>query len=153
MKHLDPNIFVIENFITKKEQDQLLAGEYVEELKIKVSDLFTQKYKVSGLGVVRELLSGESTPAHSDQHSPECSCGYCILNLNVKKLYGVVIYLNSDYSGGELYYTKRGITHSPKENSLICHPASEDYEHEVLRVTSGTRKFISFFLSKNEDEK
>lgn len=151
MNYLDDNIFVIDNFLSKDEFALAQNGINIDMIKLKISELFQGKYLVKGSGQIRLLLSGESTDPHSDQHQIGCSCGYCILNHETVKLYGAVFYLNDDYTGGEINYTKRGITHRPKANSLICHPASEDYEHEVLKVTSGIRKFISFFLSQNND--
>jgi hypothetical protein len=151
MNYLDDNIFVIDNFLSKDEFVLAQNGTNVDLIKLKISQIFNGKYFVNGSGQVRTILTGESTEPHSDQHAVGCGCGYCILNNATVKLYGTVLYLNDNYTGGEINYTKRGITHRPKENSLICHPASEDYEHQVLKVTSGERKFISFFLSQNND--
>lgn len=151
--YLDPNIFVVDNFITEEERIGILDGTWVdrkEKIKSRISSLFNDKLSVSGNAGIRELSSGEFTEPHSDQHEVGCTCGYCINNINSFFLYGVVLYLNDDFTGGELRYTKKGITHKPLARSLVCHPAFSDYEHEVLEVTSGTRKLISFFLEEKD---
>jgi hypothetical protein len=147
--YLDPNIFIIENFITEEERVSILDNTWAngkEEIRSRISSLFNNTLSVSGMAGIRKLSAGEITEPHSDRHDNGCQCGYCINNPNSFFLYGVVLYLNEDFTGGELKYTKRDIVYSPKARSLVCHPASSDYEHQVLEVTSGTRKFISLFL-------
>jgi len=63
---------------------------------------------------------------------------------------GVVFYINDDYEGGEIVYVNKGITHKPKANSFVCHPAFEEYKHGVLKVKNGTRYILSTFIKNNE---
>lgn len=63
---------------------------------------------------------------------------------------GIVFYINDDYDGGEIVYVNKGITHKPKANSLVCHPAFEEYKHGVLKVKNGTRYILSTFIKNNE---
>lgn len=62
--------------------------------------------------------------------------------------FGLVIYLNTcnqDFTGGELVYSKLGITYYPVAGDLVIHPGSEEYSHGVKDVTSGTRYMMSAF--------
>ena len=63
---------------------------------------------------------------------------------------GIVFYINDDYEGGEIVYVNKGITHKPKANSFVCHPAFEEYTHGVLKVKNGTRYILSTFIKNNE---
>ena len=63
---------------------------------------------------------------------------------------GIVFYINDDYEGGEIVYVNKGITHKPKANSFVCHPAFEEYKHGVLKVKNGTRYILSTFIKNNE---
>jgi len=60
--------------------------------------------------------------------------------------YGMIIYLNDDFDGGALEYTKLGIRIKPKKNMFVIHPGLEKYSHKVNKVTSGTRYTMSSFL-------
>jgi len=62
--------------------------------------------------------------------------------------FGLVLYLNTqdkDFTGGELHYTKLGISYFPVAGDLVIHPGSEEYSHEVKDVTSGVRYMMSAF--------
>lgn len=54
-----------------------------------------------------------------------------------KVFWGVVVYLNDDYEGGELYYPEYNHEYKPKRKDLIMHVG--DIVHGVKEVTSGTR--------------
>jgi predicted 2-oxoglutarate/Fe(II)-dependent dioxygenase YbiX len=53
-----------------------------------------------------------------------------------------ILYLNDDYSGGELCFLDRGICLSPKAGDLIVFPGNKNYKHEVSLITSGERYTI-----------
>lgn len=61
-------------------------------------------------------------------------------------LYGMIIYLNDDFTGGELEYTKLGLKIKPKRNMFVIHPGTEKYSHKVNTIESGTRYTLSSFL-------
>lgn len=145
IKHLDENIFIINNFIDDTEYKLILDGD-IDYIKLKISTVFNNKYIVNGSGIIKELKVGEFLEIHSDQHSENCRCGYCILGNKNKKIYGAALYLNEDYDGGEINYVDKFITYKPSSNSIIFHPASEEYRHQVFPVKSGIRKSLSFFL-------
>jgi predicted 2-oxoglutarate/Fe(II)-dependent dioxygenase YbiX len=60
-------------------------------------------------------------------------------------LFGVVIYLNDDYTGGEINYPSLNLTIKPVAKSMIIHPAN--MEHQVLPVSNqNTRYILSVFV-------
>lgn len=61
--------------------------------------------------------------------------------------FGGVLYLNSDFRGGEIYYPNLGIQISPKPGMIVLHPAGIKYTHGVLRVTEGERYTMSTFFT------
>lgn len=63
---------------------------------------------------------------------------------NSRSIKGVILYLNDDFEGGELYYKDIDLTYKPRAGSVIIHNA--DYYHEVLPVTSGTRYSATTFV-------
>lgn len=50
-----------------------------------------------------------------------------------------LIYLNSDYSGGEIYFPEYDIVYKPSPGDLLCFPDNPEYIHGVKPVTDGTR--------------
>lgn len=58
-------------------------------------------------------------------------------------LFGVVIYLNDNYEGGEIHYPDLDLTIKPKARSVVIHPAG--LKHEVFSV-KGNQKRYTFSL-------
>lgn len=61
---------------------------------------------------------------------------------------GIVIYLNDDFEGGEIYYPNQELSYKPKPKSMIIHPATEEYTHGVSEVNGNTRYCLAFFATK-----
>jgi hypothetical protein len=60
-----------------------------------------------------------------------------------------VLYLNDDYQGGELYFTALDIAIKPNRGMFVGITAGFHHEHAVLRIDSGTRLTMPFFLTFN----
>ncbi len=60
--------------------------------------------------------------------------------------YSSIIYLTSDYDGGEIEFPDYGIVHKPKAGDLVLFP-SKGTIHEVYPVTAGNRSTIVAFYS------
>ncbi len=69
---------------------------------------------------------GSFMPAHSD---------HGITSRTISS----VLYLNDNYSGGELYFPYFDITFKPKAGSVILFPSNFMYVHEVKTITDGIR--------------
>lgn len=50
-----------------------------------------------------------------------------------------LIYINDDYSGGEIYFPDLGIEIKPSAGDLICFPDTPDFVHGVRKITLGSR--------------
>jgi hypothetical protein len=92
------------------------------------------------LGTVVTMRSGVGLEVHSDD-GPS-------LNKNIATPHGMVLYLNDDYEGGEIYYPDLKIAIKPKIGSLVIHPGTPDYSHGVLPVSSGIRYSSTAFVKK-----
>lgn len=62
----------------------------------------------------------------------------------------VIVYLNSDYEGGELTFPDYGITIKPTDGMVITFPSYYDFQHEVKPVTKGTRYNLVTWIETNE---
>jgi hypothetical protein len=57
----------------------------------------------------------------------------------------ILVYLNDDFSGGEIYFPDRDVIISPKPGMLILFPGTKNYEHGVKKVESGIRYTLSIW--------
>jgi len=55
--------------------------------------------------------------------------------------YGIVIYYNDDYLGGEIHYPSLEISHKPKARSLVMHGGN--IPHGTKKVTSDDYRYFS----------
>lgn len=62
--------------------------------------------------------------------------------------YGVVLYLNDNFEGGELYYPNLDLIVRPEKGMLVYHPGNQ--EHEVLKVISGDRYTLTSFIRSQQ---
>jgi hypothetical protein len=57
--------------------------------------------------------------------------------------YTIVVYLNDDYEGGELYFNDLDIIIKPEAGSIIMYPSSAPYSHQSLKVLKGRKMLIT----------
>jgi len=62
-----------------------------------------------------------------------------------QRKFSSLIYLNDEFSGGNLWFPKQDTEIEPKPNTLIVFPATFEYMHGVKAVTSGIRYSILEF--------
>lgn len=53
-----------------------------------------------------------------------------------------ILYLNDNYTGGEIEFPRFNLRIKPEANSMLLFPSTYVYNHEVHRITSGTRYAI-----------
>lgn len=95
-------------------------------IRDKVRLTLMDNYDLKGFDGVSRLFPGDSMANHRDEAGRPA-------------MYGFVIYLNDQFTGGELFYDKKNITYKPVPNSLVIHPTTEEFTHEVRTVNSGIR--------------
>lgn len=84
---------------------------------------------------LRRLKSPEFMWPHKDGGNPDDPR---------KIVFGVAIYLNDNFEGGELIYPELGLSITPKPRSMVIHDAS--LKHQVFPVISGSRYSITTFV-------
>lgn len=59
----------------------------------------------------------------------------------------VVVFLNDDFEGGELYFQDQGVVYKPKKGSIIIFPASYMYPHSTNPTCGKVRySLLPFFV-------
>lgn len=133
----------------------LYLRDHVEKFTARVQDLLPPPLFVHGIGGVNRLITGQKHGIHSDSDD---FLKVRELNKNLNKdlpfkivddnIYGVVIYLNDDYEGGEIFYTKQNITYKPIAGDIIIHSSDKHCEHGVNPVKTKNRYSISTSIRK-----
>lgn len=62
--------------------------------------------------------------------------------------YSFFVYLNDDYDGGELHFSKQNITLKPEAGSIVMFPSTEPYEHGSLTIKEGIKYLVPHFWTK-----
>jgi Rps23 Pro-64 3,4-dihydroxylase Tpa1-like proline 4-hydroxylase len=143
-------------FLSKAEEDldweTLRRGTTVkdmgDELSLRINKIFTTIKKLFINGSMnyprdlRRLKDSEFMWPHTDGGNP---------NDPRKIMFGIVIYLNDNFCGGELIYPDLGLSITPKAGSLVIHSAH--LKHQVFPVVEGERYSITCFVFGNESTK
>ena len=155
-----------QKYLPQTENQKIIEIFY--KIANEIQKLFGHKGLINNVAIIQRYTSepkgdpavtlSSSQPAYFDDNGIEWSMGPHADNVYdmVTKSFvspvtaGIVFYINDDYDGGEIVYVNKGITHKPKANSLVCHPAFEEYTHGVLKVKNGTRYILSTFIKNNE---
>jgi hypothetical protein len=118
-------------------EDQNLIGR----LNTKLGAVFSghPELEFNGIGSVQRQYEGVYLNEHVDSES----------NPLVK--YACVIYVNDDFTGGELNFPLIGLKYQPIARSLIVFPSSSEFLHGVLPVGPGpTRYALPAFINQKE---
>ena len=169
VKILGDEIYLIENFLSKKETKRLhkrlnkisenfwtkmrdVEGPYVSpKMRVTKKIISRLSKKVDGLSInINEVFSRMNVGASWGQHADNSDfLAIRELSRTLKdgenfrlienSKYGIVLYVNDNYEGGEIYYVNQGISYKPKAGDLIVHSSEEKCRHGVSSVNSGTR--------------
>ncbi len=169
---LSDQVYEIQNFITKDELDQVmqfvkskdnldwsskdiqydfwsdkvLYSSLINENPLfnniykRVCSLFSGNLEVTGINLQRYMMN-DALGEHTDDHDGHRLNGDQVF-------YGVVIYYNDEYKGGELRYPDIGITHKPIAGSLLLHGGK--ILHGTLPVQDDIVRYISTMFVKHK---
>ena len=121
------------NYVEGPNQDNFKS--LTDKIEGDMLSFFTNITRCEKLYNIRRLKTNEFMHAHSDL-GPN--------NDDQNLLFGIVMYLNDDFEGGELNYVDLNIKIKPTKGSLVIHKST--YVHEVLKVISGKRYCITSFI-------
>lgn len=164
IKHAE-GVYEIENFLTEDQQNIFLScakeedgwetpsfGNTVKKMNDKVfleakkvfesvESLFIDFEFLKKSFYVRRLQNRQFMWPHQDKSDSDDS----------DIVFGIVIYLNDNFEGGELVYPELNLRVKPKPRSIFIHDAS--HKHQVFPVTMGSRYSITAFIFGDESTK
>lgn len=157
---LSPDIYEIEDFVTAEQQEKVLEycksldesqwwheeqketffygkqklgqlPEFFDDINKNVDNLFSE-FLYFGSVALQRSLDQEPMQTHKD---------YWLKDLDYYIRYGIVIYYNDNYLGGEIEYPELGIIHKPKARSLVLHGGN--ILHGPRRVNDNVVRYFS----------
>lgn len=89
------------------------------------------------------LFAISETGAHMNVHDDHT-------DLYGKQVVSILLYLNDDFGGGEIFFPENGLTYKPKKYSAIIFPGS--YKHGVTPILGGTRYSVGIGTTAEKDK-
>lgn len=90
---------------------------------------------VGGMGTIQRMQSGVELKSHVDQDT------------DPSIRYAAILYINDDFTEGELFFKNFDIKLKPKPGSLLVFPGNPEHEHGVNHVGDGPiRHVITAFI-------
>lgn len=89
--------------------------------------------------------TGTELPPHIDNAEPDGTP-----NISPWRNFSVMVYLNDDFEGGEIYWTKLNKQLKPKKGMFVVFPSDAPFQHGVKKITEGTRYTISSFYTYSQ---
>ena len=119
------------------EETQFLLDSINTKCISVINNYYEKDYVLYPLYNIFKFKEGDFMKEHHDSG----------LSLDIKL--GMVVYLNENYDGGEIYYPKVNLQVKPIARSLVVHPANIIYRHGVKPVSNGERFSLAGFVRKN----
>lgn len=115
-----------------------ISGPLSEKIKKIVS--FDSSLHFDGVGTIQRQYSGAILKEHVDNHAdPSIE-------------YAVIMYINDNYTNGELFFRNLGLQIVPPAKSMIIFPSGEDYLHGVNAPGDGPMRYVlPSFVRRKKD--
>ena len=88
---------------------------------------------------------GMEQPPHADDMTNTDVHGF------EHRVFGSIVYLNDNYSGGHTYYPKHNFDITPKSGSLAIHPGDPEHLHGVTKIEESIRYTMASFWTFEKD--
>lgn len=124
-----------------KDKNVGLDYEISEPITERIRKIFSESNELmfDGVGTIQRQYEGAELREHVDDHSDPL----------IK--YAVIMYINDDYSEGELFFRNLDLKIVPPAKSLLIFPSGEKYLHGVMPPGPGPYRYVlpSFVRTKN----
>jgi hypothetical protein len=111
------------------------------EVHLSTSELFVESFFVACIS------PGDSHIPHADNERRKH--GRWVPNHTPQRDYTGLVYLNDDFTGGELVFPDRDLVITPKPGLLVGFPSNHKFVHAVPEVFSGKRYSLPVWFTAN----
>jgi hypothetical protein len=116
-------------FEIQKRVESVFLAEYLQDPR--------SQHRFVQMNNIHRFLEGDGMSEHSDRGPSTHGNGDIS--------HGFVLYLNDEYSGGEIYYPNLNIEIKSLAGSLVVHPSDVLHTHGVRKVSRGSRYTMTMF--------
>lgn len=121
-----------------KDKNYRIKDPIMNIIDQRIKNIFQNAIHINVVDAINRFRPGDSMGPHSDEIGHN------------KIQYGVVLYINDDFNGGEICYPTLDFTYKPVARSLIVHPGN--IEHFVNEVLDGPIRYsITTFVHGEEN--
>lgn len=113
---------------------------YLDKINERLKLLFQSYSKVWPLHTIHRVREDEILDYHSDNGASHERTHHIV--------YGVVLYINDNFEGGELDYWGINLSYKPRAGALVIHYGG--LRHGIKPVVNGTRYMITSFIEGDE---
>lgn len=111
------------------------SQQVIETIELNLKSSFFNYEKIHEIqSILKTASDGKSLGEHKDNTADG----------DLNNIFGLVVYLNDDYQGGEIFYKDLNFSYKPKKGDLVVHYAG--LTHGVHPVTSGERYVLTSFV-------
>lgn len=135
-KKKDLGKFLPENKVLSKIHDQVESS--LDECLLHYGRLWNLSIAYKEAFNFVKYSPGKYFKVHAD-HGPYYTCTI-----------SAVVYLNDDYEGGEIQFTRQGLTVKPEAGDIVLFPSNFVYEHSSLEIKSGTKYSVVVMTDYND---
>lgn len=86
--------------------------------------------KFNGVGTIQRQYEGAELVVHVDNHT------------DPSLVWAVIIYVNDDYTDGELIFPDRNLEIKPPAGSMLIFPTHDEYRHGVKPPGPGPKRYV-----------
>ena len=138
------------NYHNMREFDRV-AADIMLDANFRCKDFIKESYGLerdvySDIVQVVRWFDGMSQSPHADDMTNTEIIGFS------HRVFGSIIYLNDDYSGGHTYYPNFGVDIKPEVGKLAVHPGNPEHLHGVTTIENGTRYTIASFWTFEKEK-
>lgn len=90
-------------------------------------------------GIFQRMQEGVELKAHTDQHT------------DPSIHYAAVLYLNDNYTDGQIFWPNKNLELKPKPGTLVMFPGDDEYHHGVKPVGPGPIRYVMPAFIKAKD--
>lgn len=114
-----------------------------DRVRSKAESLFDCELGDSGVSIAKTMI-GHTPEEHADSQNmdgtPKDGCSHFYVS--------AVVYVNDNFSGGELVFPKVGYSYKPVSGSCIIFPSHVEYSHYVDSIVTGERIVLPFWFPR-----